>query len=232
MSSSSARRPYIYNIKVDLPVGEHKVSSYTKLAEALGATVDKPHYRLHPSKHRTESLNKILQLHRIAPRRPIISIHAGAGNIHKQWTTKGFVEITDWLASKGFQVIFVGSDRDLDKIKAIMSELGHKAHNLGGRLSLGELMALFHMSSLFLGNDSGPMHLAAAVGIPVVGLFGPVDEKRWGPLSTNSIVLRGQEGCENCREKRRECHDFPCITTLEPEKVKKAISELLAARQN
>jgi len=232
LSRSSAIRPYIYNIKVDLPVGEHKVRSYTEIAEALGATVDKPHYRLYPSNHRTESLNKILQLHRIAPHRPIISIHAGAGNIHKQWTTQGFVEITDWLASKGFQVIFVGSDRDLDKIKAITTGLSHKAHNLGGSLSLGELMALFHMSSLFLGNDSGPMHLAAAMGTPVVGLFGPVDERRWGPLSTNSIVLRGQEGCENCREKRRDCHDFPCITALEPEKVKKAISELLAAGQS
>ena len=231
LSRSSSIRPYIYNIKVDLPVGEHKVRSYTKIAEALGANVDKPHYRLYPSSLRTESLYKILALSGVAPHRPIISIHAGAGNIHKQWTTKGFVEVTDWLASKGYEVIFVGSDRDLDKIKAIMNKLSHKAHNLGGNLSLGELMALFHLSALFLGNDSGPMHLAAAMGTPVVGLFGPVDERRWGPLSNNSIVLRGQEACENCREKRKECHDFPCITTLRPEKVKQAISELLAARQ-
>jgi len=228
LSNSSAKRPYIYNIKVDLPEGEHKVRSYTKIAEAIGATIDEALYRLYPSSLRAESLYKILELHGVAPNRPIISIHAGAGNIHKQWTTEGFVEITDWLASKGYEVIFVGSDRDLDKIKEIMTRLKHKAHNLGGSLSLGELMALFHMSSLFLGNDSGPMHLAAALGTPLVGLFGPVDEKRWGPLSTNSIVLRGQEGCENCREKRKDCHDFPCITTLQPEKVKQAISELLA----
>ena len=228
VSRSSAIRPYIYNIKVDLPKGEHKVRSYAKIAEVLGATVDELYYRLSPSSLRTESLHKILELHGVAPNRPIISIHAGAGNIHKQWTTQGFAEVTDWLASKGFQVIFVGSDRDLDKTKAIMTKLSHKAHDLGESLSLGELMALFHKSSLFVGNDSGPMHLAAAVGIPVVGLFGPVDEKRWGPLSTKSIVLRGQEGCGNCREKRKECHDFPCITTLKPEKVKHAISELLA----
>jgi len=232
VSRSSAMRPYIYNIKVDLPVGEHKVRSYTKIAETLGATVDKPLYPLYPSSLRTESLHKILELHGVAPHGPIVSIHAGAGNIHKQWTTEGFVEVTDWLASKGFQVIFVGSDRDQDKIKEIMTRLSHKAYNLGGILSLGELMALFHKSSLFLGNDSGPMHLAAAMGIPVVGLFGPVDEKRWRPLSSNSIVLRGQEGCENCREKLKECHDFPCISALEPEKVMQAISELLAAGRN
>jgi heptosyltransferase-3 len=110
--------------------------------------------------------------------------------------------------------------------------LGHKAYNLGGSLSIGELMALFEMSSLFLGNDSGPMHLAAAMGTPVVALFGPVDEGRWRPLSPNSVVLRGQEPCDDCRSKRKDCDNFPCITLLSPNKVKEAINELLAAEQS
>jgi lipopolysaccharide heptosyltransferase II len=232
VSTSTARRPYLYNIKIDLPVGGHKVHRYTKIAEALGAAIDEPFYRLYPSKDKTKSLNKLLELHGITSHRPIISVHAGAGNIHKQWTTEGFVEISDWLTSKGYQVILVGSDRDSHKLKAITTRLDHKAYNLGGVLSLGELMALFNLSSLFLGNDSGPMHLAAAMGTPVVGLFGPVDERRWRPLSKNSVVLRGDEPCEDCREKRKDCHDFPCITKLKPDKVKRAVSELLAAGQN
>jgi lipopolysaccharide heptosyltransferase II len=232
VGKSNAKRPYIYNKKVDLPVGKHKVHSYTKIAEALGARIDDPYYRLHSSVPRRDSLNKSLKLQGVSSDRPIISVHAGAGNIHKQWTTEGFTEITDWLFSEGFQVVFVGADRDLDKTKAIMSKLNHKAYDLGGSLSLGELMALFEMSSLFLGNDSGPMHLAAAVGTPVVGLFGPVDEKRWRPLSPNSAVLRGHEPCEDCRNQRKNCHDFPCITTLPPDKVKQAISELLATGKN
>ena len=232
VGNSNAKRPYIYNTRVDLPVGKHKVHSYTKIAEALGASVDDPYYRLHSSGQRRDSLIKSLELQGVSSDRPIISVHAGAGNIHKQWTTEGFAEITDWLFSEGFQVVFVGADRDLDKTKAIMSRLNHKAYDLGGRLSLGELMALFEMSSLFLGNDSGPMHLAAAVGTPVVGLFGPVDEKRWRPLSPNSVVLRGQDPCEDCRDQRKDCHDFPCITTLPPDKVKQAISELLATGKN
>jgi len=69
------------------------------------------------------------------------------------------------------------------------------------------------------------------MGTPVVGLFGPVDEGRWKPLSNNSIVLRGEKACEDCRNKRKDCNDFPCITTLEPDKVKQAISELLPAEQ-
>ena len=70
------------------------------------------------------------------------------------------------------------------------------------------------------------------LGNLVVGLFGPVDEKRWRPLSPNSVVLRGQDPCLDCRDKRKDCHDFPCITTLPPDRVKQAISELLAAEES
>ncbi len=227
VSNSNAKRSYIYNTKVDLPVGRHKVHSYTELAVAIGAIINNPYYRLHGSDRKRDSLNKILGMHGISSDRPIISVHPGAGNIHKQWTTEGFAEVADWLSSEDFQVIFVGADRDLDKIDAVMSRLNHKAFNLGGSLSLGELMALFAISALFLGNDSGPMHLAAAIGTPVVALFGPVDEHRWGPLSPNSIVLRGQEPCEDCRHRRRDCLHFECITRISPDMVKQAIDQLL-----
>lgn len=232
LSNSSAKRSYVYNTKIDLPVGKHKVHSYTEIASALGANIDDPYYRLHTSESRRSSLGSILRKHGISFEKPTISIHTGAGNVHKQWTTEGFAEIADWLSARGFQVILVGADRDLDKIDATMSLMGHKAYNLGGSLSIGELMALFEMSSLFLGNDSGPMHLAAAMGTPIIALFGPVDEKRWRPLSPNSVVLRGQEPCDDCRIKRKDCDNFPCITLLSPKKVKEVIGELLTAKQS
>jgi ADP-heptose:LPS heptosyltransferase len=232
LSNSSAKRSYIYNTKIDLPVGKHKVHSYTAIAIALGANIDDPYYRLHASESRRNSLGLVLRKHGVSSEKTIISIHAGAGKIHKQWTTEGFAEVADWLAAQGFQVIFVGAERDLNKIDATMSLINHKAYNLGGTLSIGELMALFEMSSLFLGNDSGPMHLAAAMGTPIVALFGPVDERRWRPLSPNSVVLRGQEPCDDCRIKRKDCDNFPCITLLPPKKVKEVIGELLAAKQN
>jgi heptosyltransferase-3 len=228
LSNSSARRSYVYNTKIDLPIGKHKVHSYMEIAIALGANIDDPHYLLTASERRRNSLGPVLRKHGITSEKPIISIHAGAGNIHKQWSTEGFAEVTDWLSAQGFQIIFVGAGRDQDKIDATMSLISHKAYNLGGSVSIGELMALFEMSSLFLGNDSGPMHLAAAMGTPIVALFGPVDERRWRPLSPNSVVLRGQEPCDDCRIKRKDCDNFPCITLLSPKKVKEVIGELLA----
>ena len=228
LSNSSAKRSYVYNTKIALPVGKHKVHSYMEIAIALGANIDDPRYRLHGSERRRNSLGPVLRKHGITSEKSIISIHAGAGNIHKQWSTEGFAEVADWLSAQGFQIIFVGAGRDQDKIDATMSLISHKAYNLGGSLSIGELMALFEMSALFLGNDSGPMHLAAAMGTPVVALFGPVDEGRWRPLSPNSVVLRGQEPCDDCRIKLKDCDNFPCITLLSPKKVKEVIGELLA----
>jgi heptosyltransferase-3 len=228
LSNSSARRSYVYNTKIDLPVGKHKVHSYMEIAIALGANIDDPHYLLTASERGRNSLGPVLRKHGITSEKPIISIHAGAGNIHKQWSTEGFAEVADWLSAQGFQIIFVGAGRDQDKIDATISLISHKAYNLGGSVSIGELMALFEMSSLFLGNDSGPMHLAAAMGTPIVALFGPVDERRWRPLSPNSVVLRGQEPCDDCRIKRKDCDNFPCITLLSPKKVKEVIGELLA----
>lgn len=227
ISNSAARKPYVYNAKIDLPVGKHKVQSYTEIVLAIGAHVEDTNFRLHASELRRDSLESTLGLHGITANKPIVSIHAGAGIIQRQWTTEGFVEVADWLSGRGYQVIFVGAGRDLDKIHAVMSAVNLKAYNLGDKLSLGELMALFEMSSLFLGSDSGPMHLAAAIGTPIVALFGPGDDTRWRPLSPNSMVLRGQERCEDCRVKRQNCHDFPCITTLPPDKVKQAVVQLL-----
>lgn len=227
ISNSAARKPYAYNSRIDLPAGKHKVHSYTEIVLAIGGNIEDTNFRLHASELRRNSLESTLRVHGITVEKPIVSIHAGAGIIQRQWTTEGFAEVSDWLSARGYQVIFVGAGSDLDKIHAVMSAVNLKAYNLGDKLSLGELMALFEISSLFLGSDSGPMHLAAAIETPVVALFGPGDDRRWRPLSLNSIVLRGQARCEDCRVKRQNCHDTPCITQLSPERVKEAIGELL-----
>jgi heptosyltransferase-3 len=108
----------------------------------------------------------------------------------------------------------------------IRSSMKNDSRSLGGRLSLGELIALLQVSRLFIGNDSGPMHLACLSGVPVVALFGPADEGRWGPLSEDSVVVRGALPCEKCA--RSDCGlDFQCIRTLSQGAVKEAVRKLM-----
>lgn len=223
---STGKRSYFYNLKVNILRGRHKLHSYVEIAAAVGVQSEIEVYRIRASEDKITALKNILLTEGITIGKSIICIHPGAGAIYKQWTEEGFADISDWLSSEGFQVVFVGGNRDLEGINKIRSISKRHSYNLGGKLSLGELMALFEISSIYIGNDSGPMHLADAIGTSVIALFGPADEKRWGPLSKKSITLRGTEPCEKCKGK--DCqYDFRCIKTIPPDDVKAAIERLI-----
>jgi heptosyltransferase-1 len=230
VARSTAKRAYLYNRKVKLSEGKHKVYNYTDIASAVGAHSIDIYYRLKAVGAKKVSLSKKLLDEGIISDMPIACIHPGAGRFFRQWNSDGFADISDWLFSEGFQVAFVGSSGDLKKIQEIISLTKHTMYNLGGKLSLGELMALLEIlleiNSLYIGNDSGPLHLAAAMGIPVIALFGPGVDRRWRPLSEKSILLRGNKRCQKCKGK--DCQfDFICIRTLSSEAVKIAIETLL-----
>jgi ADP-heptose:LPS heptosyltransferase len=225
VARSLTNRPYAYNVEVNVSEGKHKAYSYIEIAAAVGAPVSENVYRLQSTRARRVSLENKLRNVGLGSERPIITVHPGVGRLQKLWPVSGFATIADWLTAREYQVVFVGGPNELERTSEIISLLNHKTYNLVGILSLGELMALFEMSSLFLGNDSGPMHLAAAMGTPIVAMFGYADETRWGPRCEKSIVLRGQERCEDC--SRKECQDPKCITTLSSGTVKSAIETLL-----
>jgi heptosyltransferase-3 len=225
VGSATAKRAYLYNLKVNLTRNKHKLNSYSEIAAAAGVNNTSP-IRLKAPENKRSSLSDILLKEMISPEKPIACLHPGAGVVYKQWTNKGFTEISDWLSLKGFQVIFIGGKPDSSNISHIMSRLQQRAYNFSEKLSLGELLALLQTSAIYIGNDSGPMHLADAAGIPVIALFGPAHKGRWGPVSEKSIVLRGDEPCETCKGK--DCqYDFKCVRTIPVESVKGAVEKLL-----
>ena len=225
VAKSTANRPYAYNVRVDLAKGKHKAHSYIEIAAAVGAPVCEDVYRLQATRTRKVSLENKLRNNGLVSERRLVTVHPGFGKLQKLWTVLGFATIADWLAARDYQVIFVGGPGELARTREIISLLSHQTYNLVGSLSLGELMALFEKSSLFLGNDGGPMHLAAAMGTHIVALFGFADETRWGPRCEKSIVLRGQQRCQDC--SRKDCQDPVCINTISPEAVKSAIDTLI-----
>jgi lipopolysaccharide heptosyltransferase II len=226
---STAKRAFSYNLKVDLLKGGHKVRSYMEIASALGVKSRIDVCRIKASERRRAGLRDALFKHGITDKKPVVCVHPGAGVVYKQWTEEGFADVSDRLASEGFQVVFVGGKGDLEEIKKIRGKMKDRAYDLGGALSLGELIALFEISSLYIGNDSGPMHLADLTGVPIVALFGPAREERWGPISGKSVVLRGAEPCEKCRGKDCE-YGFKCVKRISPDDVKAAVEKLIDRR--
>ena len=144
----------------------------------------------------------------------------------KLWEDEKFAELGDRLREElGIGVVLTG--REAGPLERIRGRMRTKAVNLGGRTTLRELACLYRQASLLVTTDSGPMHLAAAIGTPVVALFGPTDPARTGPYGPGHCVIRRELSCAPCLRKR--C-DLPrCMKEISVEEVFEAVREMLAA---
>lgn len=225
VSRNTARRPALYTDLVALNDSTHKVYDYTDIAAALGASIDERLFHYAPEPTKLGHIKQRLSEAQIDFDRPIISIHIGAGRIQKLWNLSGFVEVTDWLTKLGCQVVFLGAPDEAVRAKEVIDKLARPVLNLVGEISLGELLGLLKLSTAYLGNDSGPMHMAAAMGTPGVGMFSYAREDEWAPRSEVFELLRGREICKVCIKKA--CLDPVCINTLETAPVIEKLAAIL-----
>lgn len=154
-------------------------------------------------------------------RPPIVAIHVGASTYTKRWPVSHFVELATSLSSHGYKVAWIGANEEDQQIaKKIEAESKNfNSVNFCGKLSYIELISLLKSASLFIGADSGPMHLAASTGTPVIGLFGITNDAIWAPLGSNSDVLRGSLGCKlACRNKHCAAENR-CMVSLNSQQV-------------
>ena len=117
-----------------------------------------------------------------------VILNPGAGWGAKQWPAERYGELAQALAERGIRSIINFGPREEELAQIAEKASGGSAHALS--FSIGELIALTRRARLFIGGDTGPMHLAAALHVPVVALFGPTDPARNGPYRTRSLVLR------------------------------------------
>lgn len=151
----------------------------------------------------------------------LVVLHAGASTENKRWPVSHFAKLNTLLAREGYNVVWVGSGKaDFKLVSEIEFLSSHvESFNFCNQLSFPELLALLKISVLFLGADSGPMHLAASVGLPVFGLFGPSDENIWKPLGAKSKVLRGSLHCNKACEGAKCRSNQHCLEFLNPQLV-------------
>lgn len=225
--SDTPRKQLYTKIMDGNSVSPHRFHHYDQYARDLLACPSLQQYpTLRVLEKHSDSLRQILQSHNIDADQPYICIHAGATKDYKLWPAANYARTADWLVSQGYQVIFVGagsSDRSI--IKDINQKSTEAYTNLCDSLSLGQLIALFSRSAFFLGNDSGPMHLATACGVPVIALFGPTDEQRWGPLGSNATIIRDTQACTDVCSKKFCSEGFRCIKSLDENIVRAALAE-------
>ena len=128
--------------------------------------------------------------------RPVAVIHPGSGGVPKCWPMESFAQVAAELAGQGWQVVFVLGPAEQDRmpvsVRANLAGARAEEFRVLHDLSLPQLLCVIAAADTFLGNDSGPTHLAAALGKPTVALFGPTDPATWSPRGRSVRVLRGQ----------------------------------------
>ncbi len=160
---------------------------------------------------------------------PRIVLHVGAGIPAKQWPVERWRELVGRvIVQLGAQVVLVGGPDDRKTARAILGARPWPGvANWTGRLRLVELAALVEQADLVVGADSGPAHLAAAVGTPVVVLFsGTNSPRQWQPYGRYVSVLRHTVACSPCHRRRCPLRGHPCMTGLAPRQVVQAVEEL------
>lgn len=208
----------------------HRFKDYALYPEILLGQSAEPQYpQLISEAWHHDDLQTILQTRGVDLTRPYACIHAGATKTYKRWPAEYYANIADWLDKQEQQVVFIGSGAsDTQRTTEIIGLCERPHVDLCNQLSIRQLITLFQQCALFLGNDSGPMHLAAAANAEVYAIFGPTDEARWGPLGNNAKIIRNPIACESNCSKKFCPVDHRCINTLTPEAVKTALQAYAA----
>jgi lipopolysaccharide heptosyltransferase II len=167
-------------------------------------------------------------------KRPLIGVHASGGRASKQWHVDRFATVARHLArERGATIVLTGSAADrpiVDQVRRVLDGLDFI--DACGGLDLPALAALLADLDLLVTGDTGPMHLAAAMGTPVVALFGPSDPRRYGPLTEDARILRVDLPCAPCGQVRlppERCrgHVPECMDGISVAMVIAAVDELL-----
>jgi heptosyltransferase-3 len=193
----------------------HEVLKNLHLIGPLGLDANDLRVDLHWS--REEELSALGKAHGagLALGKPWVHIHPTSRWMFKSWSTQNVAEIVRRLIATGEQVLLTcgPGDRECASMEAIRAEIPRGAHFLAGALTLKELAVLLGKAKLFVGVDSAPMHMAAAVGTPVTALFGPSGAFSWGPWDNDNPADQylNRNGFQTSGPHRVLQRDWPCI---------------------
>jgi len=228
---TDARR-FLLTLPVPMPPGifeRHDVEYYLCLLDGLGIPRPEPAVlKLAVTGEEREAMATRLASLGIERGAPIVTINPGATyGSAKRWYPDRFAAVADALSAEwGAAVVIVGSTAEAPLSGEIEAATRTPPVNLAGKTTVRELMALLSLSSFLVTNDSGPMHIGAALGVPLVAIFGPTDWRRTSPWSGRAKVVRVEVDCSPCR--LRVCdRGHECMLGVTPGMVLDAARQLL-----
>lgn len=179
---------------------EHQTGYYLNIIRSLGLEDDGEELYLQLSRESRVRAENILRRHGISPEERMIGINPSATfGPAKQWFPERYALLSDKIyESNQMPIILFGGPEDKELGRKISTMMQHRPIDLTGRTSLGEAMALIERCALFITNDSGLMHVAAALKTPLIAIFGSTNPTTTGPFSSNSRVVQIPMDCSPC----------------------------------
>ncbi|MBD3181375.1 hypothetical protein GF312_03725 [Candidatus Poribacteria bacterium] len=224
------RAEYIINRKLSKNKlwPEHEAEVNLDLLAGKGLNVNHREIYLDIPEKDIKSTDKILGLNEDTYK-TIITIHPGSPIIFKRWSIDNYIKLSHRLYEKyRSRLVFIGVKEEEKIVEGIVSHLERcDTINLCGKTSLSQLIAVLSKSDIFIGNDSGPMHLASACGTKTIGLFGPSSPKRFGPYGDNSYSLRMEKKCPPCMGVKCKYPGYRCIDNISVEDVMRKIDDII-----
>jgi 3-deoxy-D-manno-octulosonic-acid transferase/heptosyltransferase-1 len=211
---------------VDMEI--HALERNLRMLEAVGIRTRKVTYGLPVADAHRRAAHRLLKAEGVAEGDgPLIAVNCVAQWPSKLWPVASFARLGDRLVDRfDARLVFTGAASDGPTVRSVLARMRRPAGDLTGKTTLKTLAALYERVRLLVSTDTGPMHLGAAVGTPVVALFGPTAPWRTGPYGERHRVLRPPLPCSPCF--RRRCPSLDCMRGISVEAVFDAVGRVLA----
>ena len=200
------------------------------VAETLGVSstvIETLPSQLEVSQRNTAHMREWLAAHRRNQNAALIAISpAAAYGPAKEWPGPRFAELIDLLQTAGAECILLGTTSERRKCEQLASMSGRGALIAAGETGIGELKSLLSLCDGFVGNDSGIMHLAAAIGIPTVGIFGSTNPLRTGPVGAKARTIYHPVACSPCLKRTCRFDHYQCLQGITPAEVAETLKQL------
>jgi heptosyltransferase I len=219
--------PWLYTHRVAVPTPDmHAVDRYLLVASALGISVqDEPQFRFRRPPQDVTALRELFRRKGIDLDAPWVAMNVSARWQTKRWPASSFAAAATQLAARGIgPLVVIGGPEEREVSEQVRSLASCPMVDLTGHTAIGVLPALLSKACVLITNDSGPMHVAAAVGTPVVSLFGPTSAVRTGPYGMRHTVLTQDLPCRPCFSRVcRNAVPMECLASISPEQVVAAV---------
>lgn len=218
---------FLQTVSLEYNENKHEVEQNVAIPHAIGIEANDAKLEFWTTDAEDEYVKDLLwNKLKISRRKILIGIHPGSKRLSRCWLPERFAKLADLLTKKfNAYILIIGSCEEMKLAQEIANQMEYEVVILNGKTTIVQLASLMRYLSLFICTDSGPLHLAAAMGTPIVALFGPGEVQKWYPYSKNSVVVRKEVDCSPCGKYR--CEDHRCMKLIEVDDVLQAADRLL-----